>query len=616
MIRPGNVIALIAGLCAVSISVSSLPAPPPRQFDITPGNRAPAYVADEVLVKFTADAAPQFRASAVAGQGDRQLMQAVGSGYTLVKLQSGRAMTAALAGYRAMSNVEAVQPNYIYRFNAVPDDPQYGQLWALKNIGQTVTGGAYASARIPGSDMHMEEAWDRRTDCSAVIVAVLDSGVNYTHQDLAASMWDGAAAGFPHHGFDFVDNDDDPTPSDGFGHGTHVAATIGAAGNNGVGVTGVCWKASLMALRIGGSSGSTTARIIQGLDFAVAHGAKVINLSLSGSNLDPAFEAGIENARSSGVIVVTAAGNEGADNDGGTTPIFPCNFPQDNIICVAALDQGYGLASFSNFGATSVDVGAPGANILSAAPGIAITDDLTGWTRSGGWQEIVCDFAGGSFNMLVNPADWCSSSPGYAANADDVAYKSFNLGGASHAEAEFLALTDLEPGRDFLGVARNGGGGDPFAANPASILETSGSTEGAPVRARVSLDDCTTRECTFGFRLRANATVSGTGVGILGLRINTTQPNSDVYRVDSGTSMAAPHVAGVAAMVWAQKPGATYTEVVNAVKLGGDRIPALADKTVTGRAVNAAGALLAIDPPNVTALVRRLTRLHPSNRVR
>src|SRR5690606_36614265 len=125
---------------------------------------------------------------------------------------------------------------------------------------------------------------------------------------------------------------------DAFGHGTHVAATIGAVGNNGIGVAGVCWRARIMALRIGDRRGATTARIVQAMQFAIEHCARIVNLSLGGSEHDPAFEAEVARARRLGVLVVTAAGNEGADNDDGASPFFPCDFPQDNVVCTAALD--------------------------------------------------------------------------------------------------------------------------------------------------------------------------------------------------------------------------------------------------------------------------------------
>ena len=564
--------------------------------------RTPAPVPDELLVRLRAEAttAP---ASVAEHLGDR-LQRALGARYAVVKLEAGRTLAEALAAYRAMPEVEAVQPNYRYRFLAVPNDPLYPQLWALDNDGQPVEGGTPAAA-VPGSDLDMERAWDEITDCTSVIVAVLDSGVNYLHRDLAGNLWDGSAAGFPLHGYDFLDDDNDPMPEDAFGHGTHVAATIGAVGNNGIGVAGVCWRARIMALRIGDRRGATTARIVQAMQFAIEHGARVINLSLGGSEHDPAFEAEVERARRLGVLVVTAAGNQGTDNDDDATPFYPCDFPQDNVVCTAALDQSFSLAGFSNFGAVSVDLGAPGTNILSAWPGRVRADDLRGWVRTGGWAEAVCNFNLGRLPALVNPATWCATPPGtYAADANDVAYKAFDLAGVRHARANFFRFLATEPDADYLGYAMSPAGGDPFAAGTLIALH-SGSTGTRPIEESVDLDGCATSSCTFGFRLQSNGAVADRGVAIVGLRIDTVEPNADAYAVLQGTSMAAPHVAGVAALVWAYNPRYTYADVRTALIEGGEPIGALAGVTASGRALNAYGALQYIAPPaGVAAVVR------------
>jgi len=569
-------------------AIANAPAPPP--------------VPDELLVRFKAEAtaAP---ASVAQRLGDR-LQRALGARYAVMKLESGQTLADALAAYRAMPEVEAVQPNYRYRFLAVPNDPLYPQLWALNNDGQPVEGGTLAAA-IPGSDLDMERGWDEITDCTSVIVAVLDSGVNYLHQDIAGNLWDGSAAGFPLHGYDFLDDDNDPMPADAFGHGTHVAATIGAVGNNGIGVAGVCWRAQIMALRIGDRRGATTARIVQAMQFAIEHGARIINLSLGGSEHDPAFEEEVERARRRGVLVVTAAGNEGADNDDGATPFYPCDFPQDNVVCTAALDQSYNRASFSNFGAVSVDVGAPGTNILSAWPGRVRADDLRGWVRTGGWTETVCNFNLGRLPALVNPASWCATPPGtYAAGANDVAYKAFDLAGVRHARAAFFRFLATEPDVDFLGYALSPVGGNPFAVGSLIALH-SGSTGTRPIEESIDLHGCFTSTCTFGFRLQSNGAVADRGVAIVGLRIDTVEPNANAYAVLQGTSMAAPHVAGVAALVWAYNPRYTSADVRAALIEGGEPVGALAGITASGRAVNAFGALQYIAPPaGVAAAVR------------
>jgi subtilisin family serine protease len=355
MRTPSRSLPLAALVCAALTLYAQVAAAPlaPRTFPRAAGSQ---YVPGEVLVKFRPTAGTQGRMASAAARGHAILANLDRPGWAQVRVGVGQTVEAALSSYRDDPGVEYVQPNYIYRAAAAPNDSLYGQLWAFKNVGQA------------GNDMNIEPAWGHITDCSSVVVAVLDSGVDYTHEDLAANMWNGGSS-FPHHGHDFVDNDDDPM--DPNGHGTHVAGIIGAVGNNGTGTTGVCQKASVMAVRVLNTEGdATTATAIQGINFAVTHGAKVINMSfVGGGSFDPLFSDAITNAQNSDVVVVVVAGNDTSDVDGASGARYPCNFIQPNLVCVAALDQNYALASFSNWGATSVDVGAPGTNILSTWAG-------------------------------------------------------------------------------------------------------------------------------------------------------------------------------------------------------------------------------------------------------
>jgi subtilisin family serine protease len=360
--------ALVGAALTLHAQVAAAPSTPP-----TPANAAASqYVPGEVLVKFKPTAGTQERMAATAAMAARGHSVAASlnqPGWAQVKIGAGQTMQTALTAYRNDPNVQYVQPNYIYHAAATPNDTQYGQLWGFKNTGQAVILSNYSpNVGTAGDDMNIEPAWDRITDCSSVVVAVLDTGVNYNHEDLAASMWNGGSS-FPNHGHDFVDNDDDPM--DPNGHGTHLAGVIGAVGNNGTGAVGVCQKASVMAVRVLDAAGNvTTATALQGISFAVTNGAKVINMSfVGGGSFDPLFSDAITNAQNSDVVVVVVAGNETSDNDAAGGARYPCNFTQPNLVCVAALDQNYALASFSSWGATSVDVGAPGTNILSTWAG-------------------------------------------------------------------------------------------------------------------------------------------------------------------------------------------------------------------------------------------------------
>jgi subtilisin family serine protease len=359
--------ALVGAALALYAQVAAAPFAP-----LTPaGAAASQYVPGEVLVKFKPTASTQEHLAAMAAmaaRGHSVVASLNQPGWAQVKVGAGQTMETALTAYRNDPNVEYAQPNYIYHATAVPNDTQYGQLWAFKNTGQPINPNTYTpNAGTAGDDMNIEPAWGHITDCSDVVVAVLDTGVNYTHQDLAANMWNGS----PNHGHDFVDNDDDPMDLEG--HGTHLAGIIGAEGNNSTGTTGVCQKARIMAVRVLDALGNvTTATALLGIGFAVANGAKVINMSfVGGGSFDPAFSDAITSAQNRDVVVVVVAGNENQDNDAAGAR-YPCNFIQPNLVCVAALDQNYALASFSSWGATSVDVGAPGTNILSTWAGAAL----------------------------------------------------------------------------------------------------------------------------------------------------------------------------------------------------------------------------------------------------
>jgi subtilisin family serine protease len=568
------------------------------------GKSIRTHVSDEILVKFKPHVAGQFKAQVIRAYGDRHIRELTPNGYVQIKLRPGTDVSQGIRLYKADPKIESVQPNYIYHSLTVPIDTHYGQMWGLKNSGQMIATPSYTTNNpgVAGRDMDMEAAWDHVKDCRSIVVAVVDTGVNYTHQDLAANMWNGTTAGFPNHGFDFADNDNDPIPLDASGHGTHVAGTIGAVGNNSLGTTGVCWQAEIMAVRVLSASGGTTAAIIQGVNFAVTRGAKVINMSFGGTTYDPAFDAEITDARNNGVIAVVAAGNAANDNDS-TSPLYPCNFLQDNLICVAALDQAYALATFSNFGATSVDVGAPGVNAISTWPGMTITDNFTsGWTLAGDFAATFCDLDGvgpqAPLWLLVNPTRWCTPpfNFNYANNANDVAYRTFDLSNTSHAILHFGMFLDTEPNIDFAGVAYKSTGGDPFGAGGV-ITEESGTTSDFAVDRSADLNNCRTATCSLGFRLRSDTMNTDFGMGILNFQIDTVQSNSNEYQVINGTSMASPHVAGLAAMVWAFNPLYTYTQVVNAIKNGGEDVVALSGKTTSGKAVNAIGSLAYINPP-------------------
>ena len=599
MRQPIRLIAVLAILSAVvglprSVAAAALASTGSKASSLN------SFVKGEVLVKFNPRYQAQDRANTIAALGNSPLAS-LNQGWVRVGITPGQSVQQAVAAYRNQAGVVSAQPNYIYHTLAVPNDPQYGQLWAFDNVGQTITSGTTypPNPGTPGDDIDIQNAWDHITDCSSVVVAVVDSGVNYNQEDLAASMWNGGAS-YPNHGWDFVDGDNDPM--DGHGHGTHVAGIIGAAGNNSLGVAGVCWKASIMAVRAFDATGSgTTANIIQGIDFAVSHGAKVINMS-SGAAVpfDQAFSDAITNAQASDVVVVVAAGNSATDNDGGTAE-YPCNFTQPNLICVAALDQNYALAFFSNWGATSVDVGAPGQNIVSTYAGTktTITDNFnTGgkldWTTSGGgWAYKQVLYGGSPVDALVDPATFPSGT--YADSADNRVYKAFDLNGADSAALTFTLQAAVLPG-DALNINYSAAGGDPFAGG-AQVIGGSVDTGGVGVPFSFDISPCISATCTLGFQLQTDASGTAQGAGIVHFSIDTLTLNNTTYQSETGTSMAAPEVSGLVAMLRAYNPQFTFADVVTAVESGGRPVTALAGKTTTGNAIDVMSSLAHINAP-------------------
>jgi len=590
----------IATLFGVILMVGLVKPIPSAQLDSATFT-AGAHVPGEILVKFKPAYAAQQRNLVVLGQGDAVLANLKQPGWVHVKIAAGQTVAQALVAYRSHTDVESAQPNYIYHATAIPNDTQYGQLWALKNIGQTIASGTYLpNSGTPGADINIEKAWDHITDCSNVVVAVVDSGINYDQEDLTNNMWNGGST-FPHHGFDFIDNDNNPVDLNG--HGTHVAGIIGATGNNATGVTGVCWKASIMAVRVLDVQGvGTTASVVQGVNFAVGNGAKVINMSIGGAGgFDPLFNAAITNAQANDVVVIVAAGNETNDNDIIGNARYPCNFTQPNLLCIAALDQNYALARFSNWGATSVDVGAPGTNILSAWAGAraTITDSFNSggvldWlTSGGGWAYSALTLSGSPVDVLVNPATFPSGA--YSNSADGRVYKMFNLSGANAVTLRFSAQFGIQPG-DFLNVNYRSGGGDPFAGG-VRLDSISGFTSGLAGPLSYDLSPCISAACAVGFQLLTDASVNAQGVGILFFGIETLQLNNNSYNTVDGTSMVTAQVSGLAAMLRAYNPNFTYADVVNATKNAGRSVSALSGKTKTGKAIDVMSTLAYLNPP-------------------
>jgi len=275
--------------------------------------------------------------------------------------------------------VAAIEPDFAIAPTNLPSDPSFGSLWGLRNIGK--------SGGVAGADIRAETAWNITTGSRDVVVAVIDTGVDYRHSDLASNIWtnpreiagdglDNDRNGFIDdvRGYDFANGDADPM--DDNGHGTHVAGTIGAVGNNGIGVTGVAWQVSIMPLKFLTRAGSgSTSNALAAINYATRmrrdFGVNIVatNNSWGGGGFSAILRDAIDAGGRAGILFVAAAGNSGANID--ITPQYPAAYPGTSIISVAATARDNSLAGFSNHGVVNVDVAAPGAAIYSTIPGNA-----------------------------------------------------------------------------------------------------------------------------------------------------------------------------------------------------------------------------------------------------
>ena len=344
-----------------------------------------AHQADELIVKFRDGASAAQQVAVRQGLGARKV-DTVRSGSArrgetaLLKLPAGVGVAVAVQALMDDPAVEYAEPNWTYTHAAVSNDPYYtnGSLYGMH-------GDATSPANQFGSQAG--EAWATgHTSCGNVIVGVIDEGIYFNHEDLAANIWVN-----PHDAADGVDNDgngyvDDVRGWDFAGnsndinsggatddHGTHVSGTIAGVGGNGKGVAGVCWSGiKLISGKFLGSQGGTSANAIKAIDYfndlKTRHGLNIVatNNSWGGGGFSQALQDAIGRANTAGILFIAAAGNSASDND--ATASYPSNYPNANVIAVASTTSTGTLSSFSQYGATTVDIGAPGSAIWSTVP--------------------------------------------------------------------------------------------------------------------------------------------------------------------------------------------------------------------------------------------------------
>jgi subtilisin family serine protease len=571
----------------------------------------PAFVPGELLVKFR----PGVRSKASAEYQEwfnitTRRTFAI-NGYQHVKLPEGVDVDEALELYIEDPDVEHAEPNYIVYSDVQPGDPDFDKLWGLHNIGQEVN----TIFGTDDADIDALEAWDVTTGSSDVVVAVIDSGVDVNHPDLAANIWTngGEIAGNGKddddngyvddiNGWDFYIDDNDPR--DAHGHGTHVAGTIAAVGDNATGITGVSWSAKIMALRFLDAWGSgTTVNAIAAIEYANDMGADVINNSWGGGGFSTSLKSAID---ASDAVVVCAAGNSGRDND--STPHYPSSYDSANIIAVAASDQDDTLAYFSNYGANSVDVAAPGTNIYSAAPGREAVweddfedNDIGDWTTGGTndtWDTTDEEAFAGTYSLTDSPG------ASYQNNTASWAYSPrIDLSNHTAAKLEFKLIGFTEPGWDGLIVEAS------TTATPGSWTQLSFKIKGdnsflSSISGFIfswigitsdleAYDGISSVYIRFNFVSDIDTIYDGYYIDDVKITAASSSYNGDEYTFKDGTSMATPHVAGVAALLKAHNPALNNIQIKAAIEDSVDFKAALNNRVTSDGRINAAAALAA-----------------------
>lgn len=571
----------------------------------------PLFSPDRVIVQWEAgvDREERVEARAEAGVG---LSGNLGSAeFQLVEAESTQTTGEAIEALREDPAVAVAERDSFAGTDAVPNDPFFVQLWGLSRI-------------------EAPAAWDRTVGSPAIVVADIDSGYRFEHPDLGPVAWtnpaeiangkddDGNGIADDLRGADFVGPsaeasplapDGDPTDEDliSGGHGVHTAGTIGAAGNNGVGITGVVQNVRLMPLKACArhpakeSNLCPTSAQIAAVNYAAAKGARVANMSLGGAN----FSQSLVNAIASHpeVLYVASAGNDGVDNE--AVPHYPCNYrPQlqalppgsvDNVLCVAATDQADRLAGFSNYGSASVDLGAPGTQTLSTysirrpfADNFGAGDFATRWAASG---------KDGGFALSNEPpltSLGIADSPGAVPPANSVRESTSAPvalpAGFTQCELEHTRTLTLGAGDAFYYAVLLDG----------AVVRSTSPTTSDTGRKRLDLGAVLAAGGNLQLRFRFTAGPApdaSRGAWIDNVELSCGEPigKANGYEFLQGTSMATPHVSGAAALLFSLHPEAGVSQVRGALLAGVDPVQTLAGRTTSGGRLDLPRAIAALE---------------------
>lgn len=541
------------------------------------------YVDGQVLVKFRPAATRENVRLAVSDHGFSiaqrfgELSAWRGQEYALIKSDTKNTREL-IAELQNDPTVEDVAPDYLKKLAAVPNDPYWPKLWALNNTGQVVNG----VAGISGADIKWPSAWAlSRPDGTTVVVAVIDTGVNYLHPDLVSNMWvntgeitnnaiDDDHNGYTndYYGYDFVGNagvPPNPSPMDNNtvpGHGTHVAGIIAATGNNGIGVVGVNPRAQIMALKIS-TDGEyvVTSAAIAAMEYASrlkTNGVNVvaINESYYSTSNSPAEQDEISHVGALGIIVCASAGNGMGGSNVGTNndviPEYPASYTCSNIIAVAASDKNDGLSSFSDYGSNSVDLCAPGVDIYSTA------------------------VTGHEGYVLSGTSNYFALGLLYAGTTTGITARLYNCG---------FGYTNNFPAAVSGNVALIERGSNTFVQMVANAMM-------AHARAAIVYNNKTnslswTLDTTTNWIPAVAMTMQdGQTLAAAGTPTVTVVNALSLYASEEGTSMSAGYVSGAVALMAMNFPTENVTTRIARILSNVDAIPSLAGKVHSGGRLN------------------------------
>jgi subtilisin family serine protease len=550
---------------------------------------------DEIIIKFKDDVSTSKAYSIISNA--KHIAKLDDKALYKIKL-SNQTVEQAIAQYKNNPYVEYVQPEYIYTIAAIPNDPGFGSQWAIRNTGQFVQGNySTHNPGCSGCDVKVTQVWDYHMDCSNIVVAVVDTGINYIHEELKDNMWDGSSKGYQNHGYNFVDNNNDPM--DYNSHGTHVAGIIGAAANNGIGVAGVCWKANLMAVKVLSDDGTGyTSDVVKGVYFAVDNGAKIINLSLGNNYRDYALWDAIRYAKNKGVLIIAAAGNNGRMLSY-TYGFYPCMYGEDNIICVGALDQNLALASFTNYSLYDVvHIYAPGVNIISSATSTVLANIHNNVLSQSGWN--MSDSNWGIHNNLgylaaTNPPNF-NYSVTYKPNLkNSYLYKTFNVSGYTHIGLMYEGIINVEINYDYFKILYATGTKNPVNGGFTQLVSMSVDKKLFESYFH-KISNCQPL-CTIAFSIESDNIIEFNGVVLRNMSIYGIEVTTDTYKIFDGTSMATPMVTGTAALLWSFFPSSSYLEIKKKILNAANVVPFPNNGQYTYRILNVEKAMEYLSVP-------------------